>query len=101
MKAIILNVKTGGFKKNDEVAIGKGEGKLSLDEAKALVDAGHAREIKVFEGDDAKRVKELEKALALANSDAEVKVGALTETVDRLTKALEEAEAKIAELSKK
>jgi ribosomal protein L9 len=84
MKTIQLECRTAGFSHGEVVAIGKGDGEISLAEAKALVESGMAKEYLVpksgkqgpaDKGEIAKleaEVEALEKELGEAKSQLEV-----------------------------
>jgi len=80
MKAIKLSCKSGGFKYGETAEVGKGKTQISLEDAKALVGAGLATEVKevVASSGNADYEKDI-KALEAKVTGLEAQVKTLTD----------------------
>lgn len=73
MKAIKIGCKTAGFQYGDTAEIGKGEGKISLEDAQALVNSGLAKEMQVVVSGTNENAKLIEANKVLADENAKLK----------------------------
>jgi hypothetical protein len=102
MKAVTILCKTAGFKYGDTPEIGKGKGKLSLEEAEDLVAKGLAKEVKVVVVGKSNET-DLEKAnadLVLEKANFETKIADLEKANADLVLEKANFETKIADLEK-